>query len=737
MSQILGVFQSIADIFTEFSKMLAFDYMLYIIGGLLFTTIVVVILTVSATYEKRAGSKLKQMNFYLKANPQITQDNLVEFNSRMKAMPKEIRKNWQQYMVNRDKKPSDFINEANCVDKPIKFSRYNILFTVTFLWVTMLSIFSLLIGVGIYNNSITSFPTVIYTSFLLPAIIAIIGILIVMIIKWSQRRTIEKLTEQFSLFSPTLDDACKTMPKYVDYEILFTPKEIRDEIPVLKMYMDQKAEMDKRITEEDEEEKDLEVYNFDELGLDNALLLERSMKESEKYIKARNMLQDRIKSKEDEMFNYAKNFEEVTKTFEKKAQVHKEAIEQLNNQINATTVAVEANYFRNRQTKEQEALQIAESEYENARAKFDKQQDLIQREIDTYKEEVEKRKRNLEEAMKAESKTYANKVYGALAKTVREQNAPFLQKLESEKQTLTDQVNGLSKRTEDLEKELSVKTTQLDRLSDSFKIKTAEIEAMQNVKDYFTSADFIENLKGVKDREDRAKKLEEENEEVKKQLARLEQEKESVQEQIQKEREAVTAQLEQANARASKRKSNINEADLQGRLSELQLKEREIVAKTEQLKENANKLKDTVTMLSELKEELFEKEKAIEVKEAELRQLTVKLQETKSDVENTRKELLVSKKDLEKTQKLSEEKQNKLRKLREMTESIEKENMELDKKQRELKTSLSASITEAQTKMKKKSKTGEKEEESKDSKNKSKIKSSLDSLLEKASKKRD
>lgn len=763
MSLLLDVFGNIADSFAKFAQKLGFDAMLYIIAALLGVTIILAIIVATSSYERNAAKRLKEMNAYFKANPEINDGNLVEFNSRMKRMPKEIRTEWQQYMINRDKKPSEFINETNCIDKAIRGSRYSIATTLVLLWVTALTIFSLIVGMGFYYNATSladattslDFSMVLFTSFMIPAFTAIIGIIITMILRGSQRRAIKSLADNFVEFSTSMEKACKTLPEYIDYEILFTEKEIREEIPALKVYLDKKAEMERKLAEENAAEEEFETYDFEELGLDNAILLERAMKEGERFIKARNTLQNRIKDKEDEMFNYARNFEDVTKTFEKKAQVVREAIDQLNAQINATTVAVEANYFRNRQIKEEEKLQIAESEYEAAKQKFDKQQGLIQKEIDTYYNEIDKRKANLEEAMKAECKTYANKIYGELARTVREQNAPFLQKLEAEKRTLMDQVSGLTVKVEETEKELEDKTSQLNRLEDSYKVKTAEIEAMQNVKDYFTSAAFIENLSGVKEREGRAQRMEEENQKVREQIAALEKEKAEINVQIQRERELIQKQAEDYRQRALKADAAVrdtqeqmkfNEEGVQKRLHELELREREISTRAEQLKENATKLKDTVGVLSELKEELLQKEKAIEEKQAELREVTAQLEQAKVDVENTHRELENSKRDLEKTQKLSEERKERLKKLRAMTDSIEKENMELNKKQRELKTSINEEINKAE-------KTFVEEEpklqkvkpldgvdnvpEVKARRRGANINSSLNTLLEKASKKKE
>ena len=43
-------------------------------------------------------------------------------NNKFKKAPKNVRYAWQQYMLNRDKLPSDYINTRTCIDQPLKSS---------------------------------------------------------------------------------------------------------------------------------------------------------------------------------------------------------------------------------------------------------------------------------------------------------------------------------------------------------------------------------------------------------------------------------------------------------------------------------------------------------------------------------------------------------------------------------------------------------------------------------------
>ena len=67
------------------------------------------------------------------SNPE-NEDNLVEVNNRFKQVPKTLRYSWQEYMLNRDRQPSEYINSVTCIDQPTRSSSYkNISNTVMFI----------------------------------------------------------------------------------------------------------------------------------------------------------------------------------------------------------------------------------------------------------------------------------------------------------------------------------------------------------------------------------------------------------------------------------------------------------------------------------------------------------------------------------------------------------------------------------------------------------------------------
>ena len=296
------------------------------------------------------------------------------------------------------------------------------------------------------------------------------------------------------------------MPAFIDYEVLFTKKEIKEGIPVLQDYLEKRAIEEKREREEAElNASQYEYYDFDELGVDNALLLERAMKECEKYINVKRDLSAKVQSKETEMFNYQKNFDEVTKDFERKAQAARETLAQLTEQINQTTIKIEANYMKKRYNEEQTKLQQLEKDYELATTRFQKQQDDMQAEINALNEEINRRRGLTEDAMKAECKNYANKIYGQISKTVQEQSKPYIDQINEDKANLETTINELKTTLAQKNEELTKANTDLTNITESYNVKIAELKAVKELKEYLTSPEFKQSFlskKEVKELED-------------------------------------------------------------------------------------------------------------------------------------------------------------------------------------------------------------------------------------------
>lgn len=520
----MNVFKSITSFFKELSNYVTFDYIVYGSVGLLVLVMVISLIRTNYTYEVKLLRNVSKLNKYFAKNPYVNDENIVELNTRMKNVPKALRYCWQEYMLNRDKVPSEYMNTTVCVDQPCKASAYGNVATTVGIFTIVISVLAFLLGMArMAVDEAVRFNTFLFEVLLLPLLVLALGYLFVTFLRARHTSINADLYYTFHEFERNINKACTTMPAFIDYEVLFTKKEIKEGIPVLQDYLEKRAIEEKREREEAElNASQFEYYDFDDLGVDNSLLLERAMKECEKYINVKRDLASKVQSKETEMFNYQKNFDEVTKDFERKAQASRESIAQLTDQINQTTVKIEANYMKKRLNEEQTKLQQLEKDYELASTRFQKQQDEMNAEVQTLNDEIAKRKATTEEAMKAECKNYANKIYGQISKTVQDQSKPYIDQINEDKNNLEETISELKSNVTSTTDELNKVTNELATRTEEYNVKVAEIKALKDLKAYLTSPEFKKSFlskKEVKEFEGREIEI---SDDVVKQIADLE-----------------------------------------------------------------------------------------------------------------------------------------------------------------------------------------------------------------------
>lgn len=506
----LKIFDSILGFLTALGKILStMDYIVFGAVGLLFLSIFICLIVSSNTYEVKILKYINKMNKYFKKNPHINEDNLIYVNNCFKKAPKNMRYAWQQYMLNRDKVPSEYMNTEVCVDQPIKSSAHDNTSKILHMLTIIISILAFVGGLtylrymedatastnlDVGNNYMSSTLAWIVV-FIIPLLIYIIGAVVVIILKARHTAIIADTYNAFHDFERYINKACGTLPSYIDYEVLFTRKEIRDGIPALQEYLEKRA-LEEQKEREQAELKTLpfEEYNFEELGLENSLLIERAMKESEKFFNVKRDMNDKIAAKQTEMASYQKNFDEVTKEFERKAQAFRENLKQLNEQLNSTSVNIEANYIKKRYREDQQKLQQLEKDYEIASIRFNKQQAEINAEVDSYKKEVERKKQELTRAMTEEGKSYANKIYGIINTKLTEQNKPVFEKQNQEIADMKKQIEQLDGEIKNKEENINNLNGKVSDLEFDINTKKAEIEAIKNVREYLTSPEFRQRV---------------------------------------------------------------------------------------------------------------------------------------------------------------------------------------------------------------------------------------------------
>jgi len=492
--------------FTEFlygiAKSLDETTLLFIALGLVALITLVIIIARNNTYEKKLMKSIKGTNKFLNKNPYVTEENLVELNAKMKASPKTLRHSWQEYMLNREKLPSEYMNTETVIDHPCKASGYKTSIRICKILYIISAIFMALI---LFSRVLANFNTeelsqiqtnqlIIRSLFdvvLIPGILLLVGFIIIAIFESSYASFTNDLFYEYREFQGYINKACTTMPPYIDYEILFTQKEIKEGISVLQEYLDKKAIQEQKEKEEKAlDAQNYEKFDFDELGVEGSILLERAMTECEKYFNIKRNLVERRTSKEQEIANYSKNFDEVTKDFERKSQTIRESMNQITEQLNNTSVKIEANYLKKRYDEEQQKLQQLEKDHQLSEARFKKQQAELQEELNAIDEEVESRKKKLETIMLSEGKSYSNKIYGLINDIVNKQNEPKIAEMEEQKNVMQSELDNMRQKIASYEIDINAKADKVAELEKELGQKLTQIETIDSVKEYFGSDEF-------------------------------------------------------------------------------------------------------------------------------------------------------------------------------------------------------------------------------------------------------
>ena len=463
----IDIFQSVINFFETIKTNFSLEYLLYIFVGLEVLTIIVFSIVAHNVYEMRLTRAVDKINAYLYEVQYINESNLIEFNNMMKRVPKTLRYHWQQYMLNRDKAPSEYMSVVNCIDRPLKSSALSANIKVAKALSYIYAIFSFIFACG-FASSQTDIGTGVYIMiFAVPAMVLLLNYIFVIALDIRKASNTSELYQTFHIFNRFIDKAVSTMPSYVDFEVLFTAKEIKRGIPVLNEYIE------KRQLQEQEEMKKArenaiqhEAYNFEEAGEKGELVLERAMKETEIFVSMRNRLNTEIDQFEKEMDSLKRSFENTSKDYQKKLQASKENTERLREQQEATTNRIESNYIRKQQADEIKKQQQIEKDQTDAQLKFNQSIDNLTAEITKRKEELEEGRLNVEKSMLAEYKTFSNKIYEEIRESVNER--------------VKDEREELIGAREEVARELEKAMTKIDTLEMQNKVlvnKAAEREA--------------------------------------------------------------------------------------------------------------------------------------------------------------------------------------------------------------------------------------------------------------------
>ena len=408
------------------------------------------------SYEARMRRSLDDLNRWLFKNKTLDKENIKEFNNMVKKAPKRLALNWQQYILYREKAPSEYMSVENIVEKPLRASSYSLniknLIWLSVIW--MLATFML--GIS-YNNIIADTivnANMILTALIVPFFILLMCAIAVLIMQSRKNANLDELYQNLHLFNRFIDNACLELPPYIDYSLLFTNEEIDKGIPALREYLESRARKEKEEFDQIAKEQNVEYekYDFSKLGINGQNILERAMKEAEAYLSKRDKTLAKVAQIEATLESLKRNFENIQKDYQKKMQITKENIDRLRQQQEETTNRIESNFLRKQQNQEITKQEKDESEFEQQKRRYLIEKGEYEETIKALKEEIEASKGVVEEAMMSEYETFYAQLFNSAH--------------DNAEKDVKEKISTLKETKSRIEKDLTLKEAQLKRIID-------------------------------------------------------------------------------------------------------------------------------------------------------------------------------------------------------------------------------------------------------------------------------
>lgn len=496
MSKLLfdGIFNFVETYFKGIgNSMKNLDILFYVFVGLELLFVIYFLVKSHFAYQFRLIRAIDKINIYLLNNSYINENNLIEFNKKMKKVPKTLRYHWQQYMLYREQSPSFYMSSNNVIEKPLRSSsvKYNIktMKALTIIFTTLSILLSAaVLGLAPSTSQSSFIAPVVFRLAIIPSVIIFIGSIYGIYQNARQSANLSDLYQTFHIFQRLIDKAVTTMPEYVDFEVLFTKKEIAKGIPALNEYLEKRARQEQEELEKARRNAvDHEVYDFGSVDISGSLILDRAMKETEIYLSLRNRLLAEIQQVESQIDTLKKSYDNTQREIQRKMQTAKENIDRIRMQQESSTNRIEGNYLKKQQDQEISKLTQLEKDNTEETYRFNQELEALTSEIDKKKAELEERRKYIEKAMLAEYKTYSTKVFKNLLKVANEKEKEERASLSETKDSYAQKIVELK----DQVQELSYENTQL---KDRIKNFDSELSEKEN---FYTNA-LIETAEKAK-----------------------------------------------------------------------------------------------------------------------------------------------------------------------------------------------------------------------------------------------
>ena len=448
----MNIFNEVDRFFSSLSNYIQYNEVFIIFLALFILAIFIVIISTSNAYEAKLIKAIDMFNNYFIDNPQINEENLVAFNNKMKSrkVPKQLRKQWQQFVLYREDKASHYMSFDICVSTPIKNSSYKRDITVMNIISYILALAAFIFNLYISYET-TELALILQRTLLCPVLILVLNFVITIFLDLRHNAIVSDLYQNYQYFEVNIDKATQTLPEYVDYEVLFDRNEIKKGIPILYAYLQKRAEEEQRELERARlKNVEHEKFNFDEAGVESSLVLERAMQEAENYIAERKKYMQDIEQINADITQEEMNFREITKEYQRQMQVSKESFDNFKSQLEEVSSTIEANYLKKQQQQELDRQRNLEKDYDTATDRHKKLLENYQAELTSVENSIKQARQTLERGMMSEFSSYSNKVYDEAMSVV-----------EQREQEKTDDLKNQIKQ---LEEKIVAKDQELDNI---------------------------------------------------------------------------------------------------------------------------------------------------------------------------------------------------------------------------------------------------------------------------------
>ena len=467
---------SLRVFFNQLTEALGFGGYLGIILGVEALFILLFVIKTVFSYEARLKRSLDKSNKWLFKYKKIDTNNIKDFNNVIKSGPKRLVYYWQQFILYRDGGPSAYMTEENVIEKPLKTSSWlnNIrnLMMLTGVW----AIIAFLFGIASQAGQTLTFQSIAVTLFF-PCIVLVTGAIAIIILKGKRVLNLDDIYHLFHIFSRFVTNACVDLPPYIDFDLLFTAKEIENGNAQLREYYEARARKAKEEFEKAKvSEEETKQFDFGDVGVEGTLLLNRAMKESGTYLNKQNQALSQIAQIEGQKDALKRNFENVQMDLQRKIQASKENIQKLIEQQAATTSRIDIGLLRQQQDKEAKKKAQLELDYEHEEQRYNSSKKELDDDIAELNKILDQSLQDAQKGMASEYKTFFEKVMQSAYKSAAN-------KVKEEKQTLIDE-------RDKNEQELINVQTQIKRLMDE---NATLREKLEKIEPDFKAQDSTQN----------------------------------------------------------------------------------------------------------------------------------------------------------------------------------------------------------------------------------------------------